>query len=327
MFSRSQHLRQVGLEEACGRSEEENGHGPLQEGGDITHGDKHLETDVQPDGTEPSGQPEWHWFKDKFSQALENCEVEMSREGGGEGEGEEGRRHQLLVETIIAMHRASPERGEHNHGDVSDSNGLLNEAGGHREKETFARLLSAEAVSQTSEQQTLGKPSPRIKQKPLLSVGTLETIREAEIDWLLETVDTADGRGMRESEPSSAPPDVPRLVWAEEGEGSLMGQLERLSQRQSSGGVVTGKETDDVFVASADSDMPLTQTVEGVVTGRETDDVFEASTSPSQPAPGETDGTAPVFLDLRPLEVEPNEPTAVSSSVQRLLALRGSRGR
>lgn len=253
IFSRSDHIKSLGIYSAQGCLDFDNS---------LELGSSHSinsSVDLEPNLSERASSPEkdaegenrtndkdassksWDDFKAEFSSVFQASEEKVA---SGEvfratspvtspvqSASGSGAQHDLIIEMITSLHD-SRERG-------------LAQNHHHRHQSPEAE----ETTSAVSLQDLCKSSSPTRPRKRLLSLTTLETIREAEIDRLLETVEDSaafdrlhrgDGSMADRDDttsPSSSP--HPRGAWGmqegERGSEELMRQLQRLSLRQANG--------------------------------------------------------------------------------------------
>ena len=168
----------------------------------------HEDSNDSNDTFEQEVNVDWDQFKSEFTESLQESEDRIVSEQHGGGELPiDTVKQQLLVDAILAMHADT--QGDTHQGGTGVS-GLVN-------------------VTGSSE----GPRSPSKLRRSLLSMSTLETIHEAELDRLLESdVQVLSGTHTPGGDP---PPPAPKLVWEKEDTGQLMKDLELLSKTEAKG--------------------------------------------------------------------------------------------
>lgn len=142
----------------------------------------------------------WDRFKSEFSESLQESEERLAS-GNIKGPIED-LKQQLLLNAILSMHD-----------DTSNSK--------HHESTVNSDPVESEMPK-----------SPSKLRRSLLSINSLETIHESELDRLLESDSLVlmDSRAADSVEESLVTP--PKLVWEREDTGELMKELEKLSKSE-----------------------------------------------------------------------------------------------
>jgi len=89
-------------------------------------------------------------------------------------------------------------------------------------------ILSMHSDPSPPDNGVVGSKSPSKHRKNLLSMNSLETIHESELDRMLESDELLTNGGSVVT--GESPPAAPRLVWAKEDTGQLMIELARLNK-------------------------------------------------------------------------------------------------
>lgn len=182
------------------------------------------------------GPKSWSEFKSEFSNVLRMSEdkVESDQFRDWEVEPVADLRRDIFIEMITALHDSRTSSI-----DSGEETGLPGEGVAElspTEEGVFSKLTTSQS-------------SPTRPRRQLLSLSTLETIHEAEIDRMLEAVENADPEellhvgtesSLTDSDAAASRSSPQKLVWGmKESPGSsneeLMEQLEQLSLAQSNG--------------------------------------------------------------------------------------------
>ena len=204
------------------------------------------------DTTSTTAEVDWERFKTDFTSSLQSLELDSVvmttdrsvhvPEGCSEGD---SYRHQLLIDTILSLH--SDERSHDSETSFADQDGGLRSSTSSDDviSEEGAKgispvaggvnsLSSSGGVNSVSSCGGVNSSSGWLRSS-VLSLGTLETIHEAELDRVLDSVsppsieDVATGVDSDSVPLESRSFPIPAVAWNEAIVGEdLLGQLERL---------------------------------------------------------------------------------------------------
>ncbi len=147
---------------------------------------------------------DWAKFKSEFSESLQASEETMTLSGDGDFPLNDFKQ-QLLLSAILAMH-----------------------------DDTEARGLEVDTASVETPK------SPSKLRRRLVSLNSLETIHESELDKLLECDNLLPGDQPTDAvEDNLTSPFAPRLVWEKEDTGQLLRELEKVSKASTTHSVPT----------------------------------------------------------------------------------------
>ena len=241
--------------------------------------------DAPPPTSSSSGEQDeeqWQRFKSDFADSLQGSKTQLHEAFHSHSTRPvvESLRQQLLIDAIAAMHSVETENGEED-----ETNRILLHSAPAPDDERISCLSTGTAVARTQHllpTSTVGQSSTQINLhsldssspsggrhslhapaslqgghapyppvESLLSVGTLETIPELELDQLLESVGCEGAEvqqvGVSGMPSRKEPHPPPGFTWevgvASAGSGDLMQQLERLNEERWEAGPVGRRDT------------------------------------------------------------------------------------
>lgn len=270
MFSRSQHLKGMGIEDSRVEMESSDNertpviihrktppHGvekPQQFAPASSESTSAAPKSREKSTSEDSGMEDADWlkFKTEFSENLHSSEnkIQQSSEQAPPKATPSEFRQQLLIDAITKLHSAQQgHKGRESCQDdegsrelsvfaseaerTKDGSATWTGSDGRTKINNTGRIEEVELIS--NEHQALVSRSSR---KSLLSLETFDNIYESSLDHILMNIDNSDFSKNADRDETPPPPPPPKLAWSsgsqDSGNDTLMEELEKLNLTQSS---------------------------------------------------------------------------------------------